>query len=55
MEATVKFIRMNSKDFDFTETDIDHTAKRAINDLLREANPRDITPEHTKEIMRFCI
>jgi len=33
MEATVRFIRMNMKDFDFTETDIDHTAKRVINDL----------------------
>ena len=43
------------KDFDFTEADIEHTAKWAINDLSKEANPRDITPEQIKEIMRSCI
>jgi alcohol dehydrogenase class IV len=55
MEATVKFIRVNMKEFDFSEADIEHTAKWAINDLSREANPRDITPEQIKEIMRSCI
>ena len=43
------------KDFDFSEADIEHTAKWAINDLSKEANPRDITPEQIKEIMRSCI
>ncbi len=43
------------REFDFTEENIEHTAKWAINDLSREANPRDITPEQIKEIMRACI
>ena len=43
------------KEFDFTEADIEHTAKWAYNDLSREANPRDITAEQIKEIMRSCI
>ena len=43
------------KDFNFSDADIEHTAKWAINDLSREANPRDITPEQIKEIMRSCI
>jgi len=43
------------REFDFTEADVEHTAKWAINDLSREANPRDITPEQIKDIMRSCI
>ena len=43
------------KEFDFSEADVEHTAKWASNDLSREANPRDITPEQIKEIMRSCI
>ena len=43
------------KEFDFTEADVEHTAKWAMNDLSREANPRDITAEQIKEIMRSCI
>ena len=31
---------------------VEHTAKWASNDLSREANPRDITPEQIKESMR---
>jgi len=48
MEATVKFTRMNMKEFDLSEADIEHTAKWASNDLSREANPCDITPEQIK-------
>jgi alcohol dehydrogenase class IV len=43
------------KEFNFTEADVEHTAKWAMNDLSREANPRDITAEQIKEIMRSCI
>jgi len=43
------------KEFDFSEADVEHTAKWAINDLAREANPRNITPDQIKEIMRSCI
>jgi alcohol dehydrogenase class IV len=43
------------KEFDFSEADVEHTAKWAMNDLSREANPRDITAEQIKEIMRSCI
>lgn len=41
--------------FDFSDADIEHTAKWASNDLSREANPRDIAPEQIKEIMRSCL
>jgi alcohol dehydrogenase class IV len=41
--------------FDFSEADIEHTAKWASNDLSREANPRNITPDQIKEIMRSCL
>jgi alcohol dehydrogenase class IV len=42
-------------EFDFSEEDVEHTAKWAMNDLSREANPRDITADQIKEIMRACI
>lgn len=43
------------KEFGFDEEDVEHTAKWSSNDISREANPRDITPEQVKEIMRSCI
>ena len=43
------------REFDFSDADVEHTAKWASNDLSREANPRNITPEQIKEIMRSCI
>ncbi|MBW1801428.1 MAG: iron-containing alcohol dehydrogenase [Deltaproteobacteria bacterium] len=43
------------KEFDFTEKDIDHTVKWCLNDISWEANPRDMTADHVREIMRGCI
>jgi alcohol dehydrogenase class IV len=43
------------REFDFTDADVEHTAKWAMNDLSREANPRDINADQIKEIMRSCI
>ena len=43
------------KEFDFTEKDVEHTAKWVMNDISRQSNPRDITADQVKEIMRACI
>ena len=43
------------KEFDFTEEDVEHTAKWAINDISKESNSRDISAEQIKNIMRACI
>ena len=43
------------KEFGFTEEDVEHTAKWSINDISWEANPRDMTADQIKEIMRSCI
>ena len=43
------------KDLDFSEADIDHTARWAINDISLEANPRDMSVEQIKGIMRSCL
>jgi alcohol dehydrogenase class IV len=43
------------KDFDFTEEDVEHTAKWAVNDISIESNPRDVSAEQMKNIMRSCI
>jgi len=43
------------KEFDFTEKDIEHTAKWSLNDISYESNPRDMTADDVREIMRGCI
>jgi len=43
------------KEFDFTEEDVEHTAKWAVNDISGESNPRDMSAEQMKNIMRSCI
>jgi alcohol dehydrogenase class IV len=43
------------KDYDFTEADIEHTAKWASNDLSMEANPRDMSKDDIRSIMRSCL
>jgi formaldehyde dismutase / methanol dehydrogenase len=40
------------KQFDFTEADLEHSVKWALNDLSREANPRDVSPDDVRAIMR---
>lgn len=41
--------------FKFTEDDISHSVKWAMNDLSREANPREINGDQIREIMRSCL
>ena len=43
------------KEFGFTEKDVEHTAKWSLNDISLESNPRDMTADQAKEIMRSCI
>ena len=43
------------REFHFTEQDVEHTAKWAMNDISRESNPRNISAEQIKELMRSCI
>ncbi len=41
--------------WDFSEADIEHSVKWSLNDLSREANPRDINGDQIREIMRSCL
>ena len=43
------------QEFGFSEEDIAHTARWASNDISMEANPRDMSVEQIKMIMRSCI
>ena len=43
------------KQFDFSEKDINHTAKWVINDLNCEANPRDVSQAQVKEILASLL
>lgn len=43
------------REFDFTEADIEHSAKWASNDISMEANPRDMSATQIKEILRACL
>lgn len=43
------------KDYDFTEADIEHSAKWASNDLSMEANPRDMSKDDIRAILRSCM
>lgn len=40
--------------FDFSQDDIEHTVKWCLNDLSREANPRDVTADDVRRIMTEC-
>lgn len=42
-------------DFDFSDADIEHSVKWSLNDLSKEANPRDIDGDQIREIMRSCL
>lgn len=43
------------KEFDFSDADIEHTIKWSMNDISREANPRDIDADQIRAIMESCI
>lgn len=43
------------KEFDFTDDDIEHSIKWSMNDLSREANPREINADQIRTIMKQCI
>ena len=43
------------REFDFSEADIEHTVKWASNDLSMEANPRDMTKDQIRTILRSCM
>ena len=47
--------QVSLKEFDFSEADIEHTARWASNDISLEANPRDMSPDQIKVIMRSCL
>jgi len=51
----VGITNISLKQFDITEKDIEHSAKWAVNDLSREANPRDMDEQQVKEIMRSLL
>jgi len=43
------------KDYNFTEADIEHSAKWASNDLSMEANPREMSKDDIRAILRSCL
>lgn len=43
------------REYNFTEADIEHTVKWASNDLSMEANPRDMSHDHIRTILRSCM
>jgi len=43
------------KEFDFTDDDIEHSVKWSLNDLSREANPRQVNADQVRTIMRSCL
>jgi alcohol dehydrogenase class IV len=43
------------KEFDFTEKDIEHSVKWSMNDISREANPRDINADQIRTLLRNCV
>ena len=43
------------RQFHFAEQDVEHTVKGAMKDISRESNPRNISAEPIKEMMRSCI
>lgn len=43
------------KEFKFSKEDIEHSVKWSLNDLSREANPRDITADQVREIFKGCL
>ncbi|MDD2733862.1 MAG: iron-containing alcohol dehydrogenase [Desulfuromonadaceae bacterium] len=43
------------REYDFSEADIEHTVKWASNDLSMEANPRDMTHDQIRAILRSCM
>lgn len=43
------------KEFDFSDDDINHAIKWSMNDISREANPRDIDGDQIRAIFKSCI
>lgn len=43
------------REFDFSDDDIDHAIKWSMNDISREANPRDINGDQIRAIFKSCI
>jgi alcohol dehydrogenase class IV len=42
-------------EFGFSEADIEHSVKWASNDLSKEANPRDMSKDDIRKILRSCM
>lgn len=43
------------REFDFSEDDIEHSVKWSLNDLSKEANPREVNADNVRDILRSCI
>jgi methanol:N,N-dimethyl-4-nitrosoaniline oxidoreductase len=51
----VGITNISLKQFNFTNKDIEHTAKWALADISYEANPRDMTVDDVKKIMKSMM
>jgi alcohol dehydrogenase class IV len=52
-EVGIRQIRL--KELNFTEKDVEHSIKWALNDISGQANPRDYTEDQLGELLRSCI
>lgn len=43
------------KEFGFSDADVEHSIKWSMNDISREANPRDVTADQIRGIFKGCI
>lgn len=55
MRNDVGIPTVSLREYDFSEADIEHSVKWASNDLSKEANPRDMTQDHMRAILRSCM
>lgn len=51
----VGITNISLKQFNFTEKDIEHTVKWALNDISYEGNPRDMTADDIRRIMKAMM
>jgi alcohol dehydrogenase class IV len=55
LRADVGIDQKPLREFEFTDADVEHAIKWSLNDISREANPRDITADNIRDIFKTCI
>jgi len=55
LRSDVGIPQIRLKDLNFTEKDVEHSVKWAMNDISGQANPRNYTADQLRELLRSCI